>query len=396
MILDDYRGTWEDEDISELRKLTREFIANEITPHQERFAQQHRVDRNVWRKAGQAGLLCISVPEEYGGGGGDFRHEAVVLHEQGLAFDDAWGYSVHSSICAHYILEYGTEEQKKAWLPKLASGEYVAAIAMTEPGTGSDLQAVRTKAVRDGDEWVINGSKTFITNGTHCDLVIIVARTSDEPGAKGISLIVAEVGGEDVVGESGTWAPGFERGRVLDKMGMRGQDTRELFFTDMRVPVGNVLGGEAGEGKGFYQLMNQLPQERLAIAVGGAGVAEAAVRAGIAYAKDREAFGVPIVKFQNTKFVLAEASTEALAVRTFVDHAIAEHTAGELSTEKASAAKYWATDMQNTIVDKVLQVFGGYGFMNEYPIARAYASSRVQKIYGGTNEIMKELIGRGL
>lgn len=336
------------------------------------------------------------MPEEYGGGGDDFRHEAVVLHEQGLAFDDAWGYSVHSSICAHYILEYGTEEQKKAWLPKLACGEYVAAIAMTEPGTGSDLQAVRTKAVRNGDEWVINGSKTFITNGTHCDLVIIVARTSDEPGAKGISLIVAEVGGEDVVGESGTWAPGFERGRVLDKMGMRGQDTRELFFTNMRVPVGNVLGGEAGAGKGFYQLMNQLPQERLAIAVGGAGVAEAAVRAGIEYAKDREAYGLPIVKFQNTKFVLAEASTEALAVRTFVDHAIAEHTSGELSTEKASTAKYWATDMQNTIVDKVLQIFGRYGFMNEYPIVRAYASSRVQTIYGGTNEIMKELIDRGL
>ncbi|MDN5793206.1 MAG: acyl-CoA dehydrogenase family protein, partial [Brevibacterium aurantiacum] len=278
----------------------------------------------------------------------------------------------------------GTEEQKKRWLPGMATGELVAAIAMTEPGTGSDLQSVKTKAVRDGDEYVINGSKTFISNGTHCDILVIVARTSEEPGAKGVSLIVAEVAD----------LPGFSRGRVLGKVGQRGQDTRELFFEDMRVPVDNVLGGV--EGRGFIQLMQQLPQERMAIAVAGATTAEAAVREAVAYAKEREAFGQPIMKFQNTKFVLAECATEVFSTRTFVDHLTQLHIDGKLTTEQASAGKYWATDAQTNVIDRCLQVFGGYGYMMEYPIARMYADARVQKIYGGTNEIMKELISRGL
>ena len=300
MILDGYRGTWETQETDDLRELVRNFMNKEIVPHQDTFIDNHQVDRELWNRAGDAGLLCISIPEEYGGGGGTFAHEAVILQEQGFAGDAAWGNSVHSTIIAHYINTFGTEEQKKRWLPGMATGELVAAIAMTEPGTGSDLQSVKTKAVRDGDEYVVNGSKTFISNGTHCDILVIVARTSEEPGAKGVSLIVAEVAD----------LPGFSRGRVLDKVGQRGQDTRELIFEDMRVPVDNVLGGV--EGRGFIQLMQQLPQERMAIAVAGATTAEAAVREAVAYAKEREAFGQPIMKFQNTKFVLAECATEVI------------------------------------------------------------------------------------
>ena len=384
MILDGYRGAWETQETDDLRDLARGFFAKEIVPHEARFAEQKQVDRDTWTRAGDAGLLCISIPEEYGGGGGTFAHEAVLLQEQGFVGDTSWGNSVHSTINAHYINAFGTEEQKRRWLPRMATGELVSAIAMTEPGTGSDLQNITTRAVRDGDEYVINGAKTFITNGSHADLVIIVARTSDEPGAKGVSLIVAEV--NDL--------SGFSRGRVLEKVGLHGQDTRELFFEDMRVPADNVLGG--AEGRGFIQLMQQLPQERLAIAVGGAATAEFAVRETVAYAKEREAFGRPILGFQNTKFVLAECATETLSVRTFIDHLTSEHIKGTLTTEQASAGKYWATDAQNRVVDRCLQVFGGYGYMVEYPIARLYADARVQKIYGGTNEIMKELIARGL
>lgn len=384
MILDGYRGTWETQETDDLRELVRNFMNKEIVPHQDTFIDNHQVDRELWNRAGDAGLLCISIPEEYGGGGGTFAHETIIMQEQGFAGDAAWGNSVHSTIIAHYINTFGTEEQKKRWLPGMATGELVAAIAMTEPGTGSDLQSVKTKAVRDGDEYVINGSKTFISNGTHCDILVIVARTSEEPGAKGVSLIVAEVAD----------LPGFSRGRVLDKVGQRGQDTRELFFEDMRVPVDNVLGGV--EGRGFIQLMQQLPQERMAIAVAGATTAEAAVREAVAYAKEREAFGQPIMKFQNTKFVLAECATEVFSTRTFVDHLTQLHIDGKLTTEQASAGKYWATDAQTNVIDRCLQVFGGYGYMMEYPIARMYADARVQKIYGGTNEIMKELISRGL
>ncbi|AXG14378.1 acyl-CoA dehydrogenase family protein [Intrasporangium calvum] len=384
MILDDYRSPWLTEDLLDLQQLARTFLDKEVLPNQARWAEQHMVDRDFWRAAGAAGLLCISIPEEYGGGGGTFAHEAVIAAEQARIADDAWANSVHSTIVAHYLAAFGTEEQKQRWLPGMASGDLVGAIAMTEPGTGSDLQRVRTRGIRDGDDYVINGSKTFISNGTHCDLLVIVARTSDEAGGRGLSLIVAETAD----------LPGFQRGRVLEKIGMHGQDTRELSFTDMRVPAANLLGGV--EGRGFQQLMEQLPQERLIIAVTAAATAVAAVRHAIAYAKERQAFGQDLLSFQNTRFVLAECAADALAARTLVDSCITRHVAGELDAAGASLAKFWCTDIQNKVVDRCLQIFGGYGYMMEYPIARMYAAARVQKIYGGTNEIMKELVARSL
>ena len=384
MILDGYRSPWLTEELDDLQQLARTFMDKEVVPHQDRWAEQRMVDREFWRAAGRAGLLCISIPEQYGGGGGTFAHEAVLAAEQARVADDAWANSVHSVIVAHYIATFGTEEQKHRWLPGMASGDLVGAIAMTEPTTGSDLQRVRTRAVRDGDDYVINGSKTFISNGTHCDVIVIVARTSDEPGAKGLSLIVAET--QDL--------PGFARGRVLEKVGMHGQDTRELSFVDMRIPAANLLGG--AEGRGFVQLMEQLPQERLIIAVGAAATAEAAVRHAVAYAKEREAFGQDLLSFQNTRFVLAECAADALAARTLVDSCITRHVAGQLDAAGASLAKFWCTDIQSKVVDRCLQIFGGYGYMMEYPIARMYAAARVQKIYGGTNEIMKELVARSL
>ena len=380
-----FRSPWMTEDLDALRDHSRAFMTKELAPNSERWSEQGHVDREFWKSAGDAGLLCISIPEEYGGGGGTFAHEAVVAEEQAYALDDGWGNSVHSTIVAHYILQYGTEEQKKNWLPKLATGEMVGAIAMTEPGAGSDLQALRTSAVRDGDDFVVNGAKTFISNGMHADLLIIVARTGGE-GAAGLSLLVAEV----------TDLPGFNRGRKLDKVGLKYQDTMELFFDDMRVPAANLLGGAEGEGQGFIQLMQQLPQERLIIAVTAVAAAETAVKLATDYAKEREAFGKPILKFQNLRFELAECKTETLAARTLLDHCISLHVEGKLDPATASMAKYYCTDKQCEIIDRCLQVFGGYGFMTEYPIARLYASARVQKIYGGTNEIMKELISRTL
>lgn len=379
-----YRSPWETEDQTLLREHAAEFFRREATPHQARWAQQHGVDRDFWTGAGSAGLLCLDIPEEYGGGGGNFGHEAVVQQELALAHDTAFGFSVHSTIAAHYISGLATEEQKQRWLPQCVSGESVLAIAMTEPGTGSDLQAIRTTAVRDGDHYVINGSKTFISNASHCDLLIIVAKTDPSKGAKGMSLFVAET--ENLAG--------FERGRVLDKIGQHGQDTRELSFTDMRVPAENLLGGV--EGQGFYQLMNQLQRERLILGVAGIAVAEAAVVEAIKYAKEREAFGKPIMDFQNTQFVLAECKTDVLAGKTFMDHCVQLEIDGKLDAATASMAKLWGTEKQCEIVDRCLQIFGGYGYMMEYPIAQMYAASRVQKIYGGTNEIMKELIGRNL
>ena len=384
MILDDYRSPWLDDELTDLQQLARTFLEREAVPHQTRWAEQHMIDRDFWRAAGRAGLLCLSIPEEYGGGGGSFAHEAVVAAEQSRIAEDAWGNAVHSTIVAHYLNAFGTEDQKRRWLPGMASGDLVGAIAMTEPGAGSDLQRVRTRAVRDGDDYVINGSKTFISNGTHCDLLIVVARTSDDPGGKGLSLIVAET--KDLTG--------FERGRVLRKIGMHGQDTRELSFTDMRVPVANLLGPE--EGQGFIQLMQQLPQERLIIAVSAAASAEAAVRFTVDYAKEREAFGSDLMAFQNTRFVLAECAADALAARALVDSCITRHIAGELDAAGASLAKFWCTDVQNKVIDRCLQIFGGYGYMMEYPIARMFAAARVQTIYGGTNEIMKELVARSL
>lgn len=384
VLITDHSPAWQDEDQAELRKLARAFFRAEITPHQARWDEQHHVDRKIWNKVGDAGLLLLDVPEEYGGGGGTFGHEAVIAQELAHAHDTALGHMIHSTIVSHYILAFGSEEQKKTWLPRLATGESVIGIAMTEPGTGSDLQRVSTTAKRDGDHYVVNGSKTFISNATHMDLLVLVARTSSAKGAKGISLIVLEL---DAL-------QGFERGRVLHKIGQHGQDTRELSFTDVRVPVANLLGEE--EGQGFYQLMQQLPRERLIIGVSAVAAAEAALLETIAYTKERTAFGQPIFDFQNTRFELASLTTKTLAARAFIDECIAKVEAGTLDPATASMAKLLGSEVQGEVVDRCLQLFGGYGYMTEYPIARMYAAARVQRIYGGTSEIMRELIGRAL
>lgn len=377
------RSPWMTEELDDVRDLTRTFCRNELTPHQQRWAEQKRVDREVWTKAGEVGLLALSVPEEYGGGGGTFAHEAVLYEEQARSGDSAWGVTVHNGIVAHYLLAYASEEKKREWLPKLASGEYVGAIAMTEPGTGSDLQSITTRAVRDGDHYVINGAKTFITNGALADLVVVAVKTDPDAGAKGISLIVVE-----------TSTPGFRRGRVLDKVGLRGQDTAELFFDDVRVPVENLLGDE--EGQGFIQLMQQLPQERLIIAITAVAGMESAIEQTIAYTKERSAFGRPLIKFQNTRYKLAEAATEAAVARAFLDECIERHLRGELDVQSAAMVKLWSTERVNKVVDECVQLFGGYGYMTEYPIARAWADVRVSRIFGGTNEIMKDIISRTL
>ncbi|MFT4044396.1 MAG: acyl-CoA dehydrogenase family protein [Gordonia sp. (in: high G+C Gram-positive bacteria)] len=377
------RSSWETDELAALRDLSRSFFEKEVGPNIEKFISQHHVDRDLWNKAGELGLLCMSIPEVYGGGGGTFAHEAVLIEEQARIADSSWGVSLHNGIVAHYLLNYGSEEQKQTWLPKMASGEVVGAIAMTEPGTGSDLQSVKTKAIREGDEYVIDGSKTFITNGGQADLIIVVAKTDVSEGAKGISLILVEAARE-----------GFRRGKVLDKIGQRGQDTSELFFDGVRVPTSNLLGTQ--EGQGFIQLMQQLPQERLIIAVAAVAGMESAVAQTIAYTKDRTAFGRPIFAFQNTKFKLAEVTTETRIARVFVDDCLAKHIKGELDIPTVAMAKWWTSDRAMAVADECLQLFGGYGYMNEYPIARMWADNRVQKIYGGTNEIMKEIIARTL
>lgn len=380
-----YRATWESDQHRELRRHAAEFLRKEATPNQDRWARNHQVDREFWTKLGDAGLLGLDLPEEYGGTGGDFGYSAIVAEELALAHDSASGWSVHSPIVAHYLNTYGDVEQKRRWLPKVINGELVLAIAMTEPGTGSDLQAVRTTAVHDGDDYVINGSKTFISNGSHCDLLVIVAKTDPTAGAAGVSLIVAE---------TNEALQGFERGRVLEKVGQHGQDTRELFFTDMRVPAANLLGDQ--EGLGFYQLMEQLARERLVIASVCAGMAEAAVLEAIKYTKQREAFGRELIKFQHTRFELAELKAEVLSIKTTVDYCVQQLIDGTIDPALASMAKLVAADKGVAVVDRCVQFFGGYGYMMEYPIARAYAAARVNKIYGGTSEIMKEIISRSL
>jgi acyl-CoA dehydrogenase len=377
------RSSWMTDELDDLREMTRDFIAKEILPNTEKVFAQHHVDRDLWNKAGDLGLLCMSIPEEYGGGGGTFAHEAVLIEEQARAADTSWGVSLHNAIVAHYLLAYGTEEQKQTWLPRMASGETVGAIAMTEPGTGSDLQNVTTKAIRDGDDYVVNGSKTFITNGSQADLIIVVAKTNPSEAASGISLVLVEAD-----------RPGFRRGRILDKVGQKGQDTSELFFDDVRIPTTNLLGD--AEGQGFAQLMRQLPQERLIIAVGSVAGMESAVAQTIAYTKERHAFGKPIFAFQNTKFTLAEAATDATIARVFLDDCIHKHLRGELDIPTVAMAKWWTTDRAMRVADECLQLFGGYGYMTEYPIARMWADNRVQMIYAGTNEIMKEIIARTL
>jgi acyl-CoA dehydrogenase len=380
-----YRASWETDQHRELRKHAAEFMAKEATPNQERWAREHQVDREYWNKLGAAGLLGLDLPERFGGAEGDFGLSAVVAEEQALANDTASGWIVHSPIGAHYISTYGSEDQKQRWLPKVISGEAVLAIAMTEPGAGSDLQGIRTTADREGSHYVINGSKTFISNGSHCDLLIIVTKTDPAAGAAGISLIVAET--DDSL-------KGFERGRVLEKIGQHGQDTRELFFSDMRVPAANLLGDK--EGLGFYQLMEQLARERLIIASLCAGMAENAVLEAIRYTKHREAFGRSLIKFQHNRFELAQLKAETLSIKTTVDHCIQQYIDGNNDPAIASMAKLIAADKAVDVVDRCLQFFGGYGYMMEYPIARAYAAARVTKIYGGTSEIMKEIISRSL
>jgi acyl-CoA dehydrogenase len=384
MLHPNYASPWLNDELRILQDAAARFFTQEFKPHNERWIKAGKVDRDAWNKAGAAGLLCAAIPAEYGGAGGDYRHETVVMEEMMRAGITGFGYQVHSTIVAPYILHYGTEEQRRRWLPGLATGALVGAIAMTEPNTGSDLQAVRTTALRDGDDYVINGAKTYITNGQHANLVIVVAKTDPARGGKGISLVVVETDGN----------PGFKRGRNLKKMGMKSADTSELFFEDCRVPVTHVLGGE--EGKGFVQLMQQLPAERLNIAQAAVIAMERAIELTVDYVKERKAFGQRVLDFQNTRFKLAECKTEALLARTFVDQCVLWLIEGKLDASTASMAKYWCTEKQCEIIDTCVQLHGGAGYMDEYEISRMYTDARVQKIYGGTNEIMKELIGRTL
>lgn len=379
-----YKSPWLNEELEILQSAVAKFYEKEFQPHVDRWDEQGSVDRDAWLKAGEAGILCASIKEEYGGGGGNFAHEMVIAEEQGRAGISGFGNSVHSGIVAHYIQSYGTEEQKKKWLPKMASGEIVGAIAMTEPGTGSDLQGVKTTAKKSGNQYVVNGQKTFITNGQQANLICVVAKTDPAAGAKGTSLIMVET--EEV--------EGFRRGRNLKKMGQKAQDTSELFFDEVKVPMSNLLGAE--EGKGFIQLMQQLPQERLIIAVQACVAMEMALKYTSDYVKERTAFGQRILDFQNTQFKLAECKTEATIARVFTDDCAVKLLDGKLDPTTAAMAKWWTTQKQNEIVDTCLQFFGGYGYMMEYPIAKLYTDARIQKIYGGTNEIMKMLIARTL
>ncbi|MFF0516862.1 acyl-CoA dehydrogenase family protein [Streptomyces sp. NPDC004250] len=378
-----YRSPWADDTTRHVGLLARSFFERSVVAHQERFSSQHSVDRETWLEAGELGLLCPSIPEELGGGGGTFAHEAAVLWEQGRLADDSFPYAIHSTTVPHYINEYGTEEQRRRWLPELASGRLIGAIAMTEPSGGSDLKALRTRARLEGDHYVISGAKSFVTNGSMAGLILVVARTGGE-GARGLSIIGVER--EHVTGLS--------HGRPLKKIGQHGQDTRELFFDDVRVPARNLVGEI--EGRGFAQLMAQLPQERLAIAIGAVAQAEYAVEITVDYAKDREAFGGTLWELQNTRMVLAECATAVRVGRVFLDHCIVQHVSGKLDAATASQCKYWTTDALSTVADRCLQVFGGYGYTMEYAIARIYAGSRVQRIYGGANELMNELIARSL
>jgi acyl-CoA dehydrogenase len=378
-----YVSPWRNEELDIFRAAVTTMFERDFVPHDERWQKQGYIDREAWRTAGEAGILCASIPEEYGGAGASFAHEIVIVEAQTMT-GASLGNSVHSGIAAHYIYRYGSEEQRQRWLPKMATGEMVCSIAMTEPGAGSDLQGVRTTAMMDGNEYLINGSKTFITNGFHADLVIVVAKTDRSEGAKGVSLVVVET----------KEAEGYRCGRVLEKIGLKAQDTAELFFDDVRVPAGNLLGGE--EGQGFYQLMEQLPQERLLVASRAVTAMERAIGVTSDYVKQRKAFGKTLLEFQNTRFKLAECKTKAHVARVFFDDLLMRHQAGNLDVATAAMAKWWTTETQCEIIDECLQLHGGYGYMLEYPIARMYADARVQKIYGGSNEIMKELVARAI
>jgi len=364
----------------------RRFIDKEIAPFHAQWEEQGYVDRAVWNKAGENGFLCTSMPEEFGGSDADKLYSVIQIEEINRAGFSGIGYSLHSEIVAPYILHYGTQEQKEKYLPKLASGEMIGAIAMSEPAAGSDLQGVKTTAIAQSDgSYLLNGSKTFITNGWHADLVIVVAKTNPGAGAKGTSLLLVERGMQ-----------GFTVGKRLKKLGMKAQDTSELFFDNVSVPAANLLGGAAHENRGFICLMEQLPWERLQIAIGAVCAAQAAIDWTVDYVKERKVFGQPVAAFQNTRFVLAELQTEVQIARVFVDKCTELLMTDTLDTATASMAKYWCSDLQCKVMDECVQLFGGYGYMWEYPITRAYADARVQRIYGGTNEIMKEVITRAM
>jgi acyl-CoA dehydrogenase len=378
-----YASPWMDEDLSIYRDAVVRFVDAEMVPNDEKWRKQQHVGREIWRKAGEMGLLCTDVAAEYGGAGGDFRHEAVLYEETARRGITGFGQGVHS-ICAHYLINHGTEDQKRRFLPRLSRGELIGAIGMSEPAAGSDLQGLKTRALRDGDSYLVNGSKIFITNGFLAGLIALVVKTQPGERAKGTSILMVET--ENL--------KGFRVGRILDKMGMKSQDTAELFFEDVRVPAANLLGGS--EGQGFYQLMSDLPYERALIAVSAVAAMEGALAETIRYVKDRKAFGKAIAEFQNTRFKLAELATKTHIARVFVDDVIAKIVAGSLDTITASMAKYWVTDTQQEVLDECVQLHGGYGYMNEYLVCRMFADCRVQRIYGGTNEIMKEVISRAL
>ncbi len=365
------------------RESYRAFLERHVAPYHKQWEKDKIVDRGVWLEAGKQGFLGTAVPEQYGGGGNsDFRYNTIITEETTAGAFSGIGFALHNDIVAPYLLRLTNEEQKHRWLPKFCTGEFITAIAMTEPGAGSDLLGIKTRAVKDGDDWLLNGSKTFITNGINADLVVVVAQTNPDKGPLGFSLLVVERG-----------MPGFERGRKLDKIGLDAQDTAELSFTDVRVPSANLLGKV---GKGFFYLMQNLPQERLSIAIMAAAAMTAALESTLEYVKGRKAFGEPIGSFQNSRFVLAELATDATAVQVMIDEFIRLHLQKKLTAEQAAMAKWYATEKQIHLIDRCLQLHGGYGYMREYPIAKAYLDGRVQAIYGGSTEIMKEIIGRSL
>lgn len=376
------RPTWAVDELGDLYDTAWDFLSHEVSEQAERWSQGHGVERDFWRRAGKLGLLCATVPEQYGGGGGGFLHHAAIASAYARTGDRSWGNGVHSGVVTGYLLKYGTEEQKQQWLPRMASGEVIAAIAMTEPGAGSDLKRIRTTAMREGDHYILNGSKTFITNGSSADLVVVAALTDPSAGARGVSLLLVDA-----------TTRGFSRGRVLDKIGQHGADTSELIFENVRVPAHQLLGTE---GRGFHQIMAELPQERLIIGITAVGAVELALELTVRHTKERNVFGAPLLDLQHTRFQLAECATLARVGRRFLDDCVVRHAREGLDDATAAMCKWWLTEVQCDVIDRCLQLFGGYGYMREYPIARLYVDARAQKIYGGANEIQKEIIARSL